>query len=473
MATSTLFRAFMAKPLEQQLQEAHKILTNTSITQKEAREVMNILRKENRQSPALFGSYLSGIARRGNEEELKRGIETANKLGHTIVTKDTKLFYLQLHAAKRNPSELFKMLDSFISEKKAVPPQIFAFCVKSLGRSRGNLAQLSNVWRLLMDNGAAPDRGVRFSFVKQSAEWGDVRAASKHLKTLLAEDNTGLEPRHFLGVIGAYAKQNDKKAVDYWIGQMKSVGVKPELNTYNVLINAAALHGDTGALRAWMKEMKSAGIEPDVVTYNTLINGAIKQGDLRAAEGWLGVMKKLRLPMTQITFAPFLDDAAKRGDMEGVQKWINELVAHKIKPHRAIFHSLIMHACERKNTPMVQHWLSEMEREGVTLDAPMYAHVINLAVQIGDLQSASAWMRDMKQQKVTHAPYDMLVRIAARSGDTKTASYWLEEMKKERITPEKSTYLTLTGATTGFIPYEEWVRQFTNSTNSILPVKIT
>lgn len=58
--------------------------------------------------------------------------------------------------------------------------------------------------------------------------------------------------------------------------------MKPDVISFNALVNAHSKAGDTSAAARWLVKMRSQyGVSPDVVTYNAMIDGCARKKDTK------------------------------------------------------------------------------------------------------------------------------------------------------------------------------------------------
>lgn len=59
--------------------------------------------------------------------------------------------------------------------------------------------------------------------------------------------------------------------------EMKAAGIEPDINTFNILVDAAARQGDpVRALQIAEEDIPAAGLKANTVTYNTVLFACAK-----------------------------------------------------------------------------------------------------------------------------------------------------------------------------------------------------
>lgn len=64
---------------------------------------------------------------------------------------------------------------------------------------------------------------------------------------------------------------------------MKSSGIRPDVITYNSLVNACVRGGFLPEALEFFAEMKASQLSPNVITYTSLLNALGKNGRLKEA----------------------------------------------------------------------------------------------------------------------------------------------------------------------------------------------
>ena len=57
-----------------------------------------------------------------------------------------------------------------------------------------------------------------------------------------------------------------------WLSKAQGAGLKPEIITYNAVIDACAKSGDMEEAVEWLSKTQEARLKPNVIAYNAVIN---------------------------------------------------------------------------------------------------------------------------------------------------------------------------------------------------------
>ncbi|KAG9458068.1 hypothetical protein H6P81_002576 [Aristolochia fimbriata] len=116
-------------------------------------------------------------------------------------------------------------------------------------------------------------------------------------------------------MVSGYAKQGFVKNGLLLVDEMRSMGMKPDLVTWNALIAGFSLEGEDKMAINLFQAMKDDGICPDVVSWTSIISGSVK--NLHHA-GWVEVGEKI-FNMMQLRYGiqPRLEHYACMVDLLG------------------------------------------------------------------------------------------------------------------------------------------------------------
>lgn len=137
---------------------------------------------------------------------------------------------------------------------------------------------------------------------------------------------------------------------------MPNKGIKPNVASYNALINGYLRKGDEDGYHEMLKEMNEKGIEPNVATFNCRISPLCAKGRSLEAEGLLNV-------------------ACEK----------------KLTPNRSMFNMIIEGYCKEKNVESAIRVFERMKRakeedkDGASPDFVTYTVLIKSLVESGDV----------------------------------------------------------------------------------------
>eukprot|EP00026_Physarum_polycephalum_P008011 Phypoly_transcript_08085.p1 GENE.Phypoly_transcript_08085~~Phypoly_transcript_08085.p1 ORF type:complete len:468 (+),score=96.64 Phypoly_transcript_08085:138-1541(+) len=425
----TLLHKFYKEPFN--ISVARNVLLHPSLPPQEGRKALDHIKFLNQRSPNVYKYYLIGIARRGDKNELEKGIELVDKMGIKSEFGDWRDVRLLLHAARNELDPLFSIFSSAIVENKAnlINPHDFTFCLRQIGGSRKDVLDMFEVvWREMRATGTKPELRVLNTFIQHYATLGEYEKVKEIIKQLRAD---GLQPNAFTYhyVITEAARRGETVRVLDWLGKMRDARVQPEIATFNYLVDWRAKMGDLAWAQKWVAEMRKSGLTPDVVTYTSLIGAAAKSGQMNLVKKWMEEMKGKGLKPNVVTYNSLVDAAAKSGDTETAQKWIEEMKNSGLNPDAATFNSLIK--IDKQDT----HWVDEMKKNGIKPTVQLYNSWISQASKEEDRNKVENLLEEMRKTRTPPnlVTFVCLVADAIRKGKNNTVKHWFGKMRKAGV----------------------------------------
>eukprot|EP00913_Durusdinium_trenchii_P014161 g13289.t1 len=119
-------------------------------------------------------------------------------------------------------------------------------------------------------------------------------------------------------LISACAKSNAVDRAEYWLVKMPSLGLTPDVMSYNAVIDACARIGDVTRAEGWLDKMKAAGTAPNVVSYSSVLHACARSCDASLAERWLTRMEKEGAEPNAICYNSVINVGGQASVSEGI-----------------------------------------------------------------------------------------------------------------------------------------------------------
>jgi len=126
-------------------------------------------------------------------------------------------------------------------------------------------------------------------------------------------------------VIHACAKAGNADRAEHWLSQMTTLGVKPNIVSYNAVLNACAKNGDIARAESWLAKAIDAGVMPDVISYNTLITAFCKEDKVDLAHALLKGMDGKGITPTTVSYIAVMQAYSRLGKPQEVEGILSEM----------------------------------------------------------------------------------------------------------------------------------------------------
>jgi pentatricopeptide repeat protein len=109
------------------------------------------------------------------------------------------------------------------------------------------------------------------------------------------------------------------------VSDMRSHGLTPGTNIYNILIHGHVKAGRLDLAKASLNEMRENGIQPNIYSCNALILGLTNAGQFNAALSFIEKMKTSGIPPNTITYNTLLDAYVTRSMWSNVNEIVKQM----------------------------------------------------------------------------------------------------------------------------------------------------
>ncbi|XP_010558288.1 PREDICTED: pentatricopeptide repeat-containing protein At5g02830, chloroplastic isoform X2 [Tarenaya hassleriana] len=133
------------------------------------------------------------------------------------------------------------------------------------------------------------------------------------------------------------------------MGEMKSLGLAPNLITWSTLINMCGGSGDVEGAIQILRTMHAAGIKPDVVAYTTAIKVCVESKKLKLAFSLFEEMRRYQIKPNLVTYNTLLRARSKYGSLHEVRQCLaiyQDMRKAGYKPNDYFLKELIEEWCE-------------------------------------------------------------------------------------------------------------------------------
>ncbi|KAG0236114.1 hypothetical protein BGW42_003998 [Actinomortierella wolfii] len=107
---------------------------------------------------------------------------------------------------------------------------------------------------------------------------------------LIKEQNLKPDLTTYNAVLEAHELNHDLKNIMLLLDEMTAAGVEPTMATYNIALRAAAIHGETVMLNQIKQRIQNAGLKMSELSYEYIIKGLCANQELEHALDLLGEM---------------------------------------------------------------------------------------------------------------------------------------------------------------------------------------
>ncbi|KAK7340727.1 hypothetical protein VNO77_21438 [Canavalia gladiata] len=231
----------------------------------------------------------------------------------------------------------------------------------------------------------------------------------------------------------------------FW--NMRFVGLKPNLITYNAIIDGGAKgEMDFDMVVTFFHEMVASGEIPDRCTYNSLLKTCVPKGRWQLCKELMDEMERKGIEHDVYTYNTYLDALCKGGRMDFAWQIMNgEMLNKDIRPNVVTFSTLMDGYSKANRLEDALNVYDEMKRWSIRLDRVSYNTLVGVYAKLGLSEEAESACKEMeccgiKNDVVT---YNALMGGYGKHGKYVEVRGIFDEMKARRIYPNELTYSTM------------------------------
>jgi len=225
----------------------------------------------------------------------------------------------------------------------------------------------------------------------------------------------GLKPEliTFNSMINACGNSNKSEEALILLGKMKNLGVSPDVISYNSAIKACAQSGRLNEAMGLLKEMQQQNLKADYYTFNGILAAYSRDGNIEQIVAVMKQMIELKVKPDEVSYLHAIDAARKSQRPDVSFQFYERMKKTNVKPSKQIFTSL-MNACgSTKSTN--HHWnfgahralglLDEMESIGIRPDTRAYSSCLSVLASHGKAKESLALLEKMQKARVAPNEY--------------------------------------------------------------------
>nr|AYM00635.1 pentatricopeptide repeat protein [Salvia miltiorrhiza] len=168
---------------------------------------------------------------------------------------------------------------------------------------------------------------------------------------------------------------------------------RPNLHTFNILL---AGWKSSEEAEAFFGEMKEMGVEPDLVSYNCLVDVFCKGRELQKAYELVGRMRDEGIDLDVITYTSLIGGLGLVGQPDKAREVLKEMREYGCYPDVAAYNAVIRNFCIAKRLGDAYALMEEMVEKGLSPNATTFNVIIRSLYWANDLRSSWGLYQRMK-----------------------------------------------------------------------------
>ncbi|KAK7303286.1 hypothetical protein RJT34_14189 [Clitoria ternatea] len=190
-------------------------------------------------------------------------------------------------------------------------------------------------------------------------------------------------------LLASLLAKNYKEVSRIYLEFPKIYSIKPDVDTYNVVIKAFAESGSSSSLYSVLDEMDRNSVKPNTTTLNNSIEGFYRERKLEEVGKFLKLMEeRYRLLPALSTYNVRIQGLCKLKRSSEAKALVEGMLSSGEKINALSYSILIRGFCVEGNTVEAMNLFREMKKKGYPPDAECYFTLVYFLCQGGDFESA-------------------------------------------------------------------------------------
>ncbi|KAG4130502.1 hypothetical protein ERO13_D09G147800v2 [Gossypium hirsutum] len=315
---------------------------------------------------------------------------------------------------------------------------------------------------LLLPKVYAPNSRIYTTLMKGYMKAGRVTDTVRTLEAMRHQDDKASHPDHvtYTTVVSAFVKAGLMDRAREVLAEMTRIRVPANRITYNILLKGYCQQLQIDKAKELLREMADdAGIKPDVVSYNILIDGCILIDDSAGALVFFNKMREQGITPTKISYTTLMKAFALSGQPKLANKVFDEMLRDpRVKVDLVAWNMLVEGYCRLGLVEEAKKVIQRMKENGFYPNVATYGSLVNgIAVARKPGEALLLWKEikercEMKEEgknsysdsppplKPDEGLLDSLADICVRAAFFKKALEIVACMEENGIPPNKTKY---------------------------------
>lgn len=378
--------------------------------------------------------------------------------------------FILAYMGLRQPNRAINVWNFMI--EKSVHPTLSTWNAMLEGcKSARNLSSLESVWSKLQAAGVKPDMGCWTTRISGLVECGKsdlaIRALDEMGQTWLqaakrqkitnpqeAGDIDGIVKPTIetinATIFGLLRQQNAAHAVNRILDWGGTLGIQPDIITFNTLLRSLIRNGPPEGVPALLRQMQKANVQADVATFTTLLEEMFKTAAPQSHEEQNEIVKNVFAEMEAAgidanvrTYSRIIYSLLQLNpsNMTAVKAVMARMAAKGVEPSTYIYTILIKHyfSQEPPDLEAVRFILERIRLSGTVMDHIFWDRVIEGYARVGDTTTALTILGrvDKPASRVGWPALQMVVIALAENGERDLARQVVRNAWADRGGPPK------------------------------------
>ncbi|CAI9782300.1 unnamed protein product [Fraxinus pennsylvanica] len=226
-----------------------------------------------------------------------------------------------------------------------------------------------------------PERGIQQTTVTYNSLMSFETNYKEVAKIYDQMQRAGIRPDvvSYALLINAYGKARREEEALALFEEMLDAGVRPTQKAYNILLDAFAISGMVEQAQIVFKSMRRDRCTPDLCSYTTMLLTYVNSSDMDGAEKFFRRIKQDGFEPNLVTYGTLIKGYAKTNNLEKMMEKYNNMRVQGIKPNQMILTTIMDAFGRNEDFSCAVIWFNEMVSSGNPPDQKAKNILLSLA----------------------------------------------------------------------------------------------
>ncbi|PON56419.1 Tetratricopeptide-like helical domain containing protein [Parasponia andersonii] len=273
--------------------------------------------------------------------------------------------------------EAEEIFETLLNDKRSAlkPDQKMFHMMIYMQKKAGSYEKARRLFALMVERGVPQSTVTYNSLMSFETNYKEVSKIYDQMQ------RSGLKPDviSYSLLVNAYGKARREEEALAVFEEMLDAGVRPTHKAYNVLLDAFAISGMVEQAQTVFKSMRRDRYTPDLCSYTTMLSAYVNASDMEGAEKFFTRLKQDGLKPNDVTYGTLIKGYARTNDIEKMMQKYEELKINGLKLNQKILTTIMDAYGMNRNFGSAAVWYKEIESCGFTPDQKAKNILLSLA----------------------------------------------------------------------------------------------
>ncbi|KAK4749833.1 hypothetical protein SAY87_027282 [Trapa incisa] len=321
---------------------------------------------------ALLEAYGRG-RRYNNAEAIFRRMQSSGPEPSAI----TYQIILKTFVEGNKFKEAEEVFETLLDKEKSplTPDQKMFHMMIYMHKKAGNYEKARRLFALMSERGIEKSTVTYNSLMSFETNYKEVSKIYEQMQ------RAGLRPDvvSYALLINAYGKARREEEALAVFEEMLDAGVRPTHKAYNILLDAFAISGMVDQAKTVFKSMRRDRYMPDLCSYTTMLSAYVNASDMEGAEKFFRRMKQDAFIPNVIAYGILIKGYARANDLDKMMEKYEDMRTHGIRANQTVITTIMDAYGKNQDFDSAVVWFKEMESLGLSPDQKAKNILISLA----------------------------------------------------------------------------------------------